>query len=70
MGKHTFTELVHLENKSYSIHKDLGTVGLLGWKKPRNYFSRIQTRENPSSFSGSLHISNQSTTLTGQVDFS
>ena len=30
MGKHRFTKLVHLRNKSYGIHKELGTVGLVG----------------------------------------
>lgn len=39
MGKHIFTKLVHLRNKSYGIHKELGTIGLLTGKEPGNCFS-------------------------------
>lgn len=54
MGKHTFTKLVHLENKYNDIHKELGTEGLLGGKKSGNCFSGAQTRQSPSAFPGSL----------------
>lgn len=53
IGKHIFTKLVHLRNKSYGIHKELGTIGLLFGKKPGNCSSRAQARESPSSFAGS-----------------
>lgn len=54
MGKHIFTKLVHLENKSDGVHKEMGTVGLLGGKVSENCFSRAQARENSNSFPGSF----------------
>lgn len=54
LGKHIFTKLVNLRNKSYGIHKKLGTIGLLVGKEAGNCFSKPQARESPSSFPGSL----------------
>lgn len=52
MGKHIFTKLVHLKNKSYGIHKELDIKSLAGGTETENRFSGAQTREGPHSFPG------------------
>lgn len=58
MGKHIFTKLVHLENKSDGVHKEMGTVGLLGGKVSENCFSRAlkpgRTQTHSLELSGSV----------------